>query len=368
MKVELIRSWDELATISDQWNDLLSRSWADSIYLRWEWVSAWKETFADEVKPFVITVRDSDDQIIGLVPFYKVEYRLGNILRYTVLRIISDSASGSEYPAWIIATTDNSGDVYDSIIDKLESCAGEWDCIWMRGVRVWGGQTKYISRSAKKKYFINSRKNNSSAVSLVDCKGDYIKSLSRNMRSQLRRDVKKTHAHGEISIKKCVDEKGIDVYLNALFRLHDIRWQRKGLKGMFERCPKEVDFYRYFVPVALRNGWLCMYALFQDGSIKAVQLGYIYHNIYNQLQEGFDPVCSSGAGNTLRLHIMEECIREGISEYDFLGEHTEHKRRWGGRVRAGYDLFIGRKSFKNWILFKGLIWPTGQFLKPGTIK
>ena len=363
MNLELIRSWDKLVSISDQWNDILSRSEADTIFLRWEWISVWKDTCTDEVKPFVIVVRDSSNQIVGLVPFYKVEYKLCNIMRYTVLRILADSASGSEYPAWIILKEHDSDDIYDFITKKLESHADEWDCIWMPGVQLRGDQKKGISRSVMQKYYINSRENNSSSINLLNCKEDYILSLSRNMRSQLRRDLKKVQAHGEICVKKCMDEQEIDMYLNALFELHDIRWKIKGLKGVFERMPKEMDFYHSFIPLALRKGWLRLYALFQGGAIKAVQLGYVYCNTYSQLQEGFDPSSSSGVGNILRLHVFEECIREGVAEYDFLGEHTEHKRRWGAKERTGYDLFIGRKSFKNLILFTKHVWPTGRYFK-----
>ncbi len=368
MRVALIRSWDELAAISDQWNDLLSSSRADTIFLRWEWVSVWKQVFGENADLFVITVRDNDGQLIGLAPFYKVEYKLCKILSYTVLRAIADSASGSEYPAWIVSSNIDSDEVYDAIVSKLESCIDEWDCIWMQGVRVWGGQAKNIFSSVKRKFFVNCRKNNSSAVSLVCRRDNFLKSLSGNMRSQLRRDKKKVLADGELSVDKCIDEHELERYLNTLFKLHDIRWQQKGLQGMFERRPKEMDFYRCFVPIALRNGWLSLYALNQNDSIKAIQLGYIYQNVYSQLQEGFDPVGSSGAGNTLRLHIVEACIKQGIPVYDFLGEHTEHKRRWGGKVNAGYDLFTGRKSLKNLILFKLRIWPTGRYFKQTELK
>ncbi|HED16891.1 MAG TPA: GNAT family N-acetyltransferase [Gammaproteobacteria bacterium] len=363
VKLELIRSWDGLVAISDQWNDLLSDSWADTIFLRWEWVSVWKDTCIDDIEPFVITVREDNDNLIGLVPFYQTEYRLLNIVRYKVLHVIGDSASGSEYPAWIISKEHESKNIYNLIVNMLESHAGEWDWMWMKGVRVFGGQARNIHGIVKKKYYINSRKNNSSSIDLRNYKKESINSLSRNKRSQLRRDLKKVLVYGEVHITKCENRKEIDQYLDVLFKLHNIRWQSKGLKGMFERLPWEMDFYRHFATAALENGWLRLYVLHQEGVIKAVQIGYVYNNIYCQLQEGFDPEHLSGAGNVLRLHVTDECVREGLTEYDFLGGYTEHKRRWGSRERACYDLFIGRKSLKNLLIFVKNIWPTGRFLK-----
>jgi len=363
MKFDLIRSWDELAVLSEQWNDLLSRSRVDTIFLRWEWICAWKDTCAYEVKPFVLIVRDDGNQIVSLIPLYKAEYKLCKLLRYTVLRVMADTASGSEYPAWIISKKHECDEMYVSIINELELHATEWDCVWMRGVRAQCGQQKEIRKSAERKFYLNSRKNNSSSINLENKKEGYLQLLSRNMRSQLRRDFKKALAHGDLCVTKCLDNRELDLYMESLYQLHDVRWKKKGLQGLFERRPEEASFYKSFIPVAFQNGWLRLYALHQGGSNRAVQLGYVYNKIYSQLQEGFNPDYSSGAGNVLRLHVIDDCIRNGISEYDFLTEHTEHKRRWGAKEIVGYDIFFGKKSLKTMILFVGRAWPTGRLLK-----
>jgi len=89
----------------------------------------------------------------------------------------------------------------------------------------------------------------------------------------------------------------------------------------------------------------------EQGEFKAVQLGYVYRNAFHQMQEGFDPEYVRGAGNVLRAKVIEECIAEGIGVYDFLGEMTEHKRRWRAKERMGHDLFIGNRNLRNRLLF-----------------
>jgi CelD/BcsL family acetyltransferase involved in cellulose biosynthesis len=124
-------------------------------------------------------------------------------------------------------------------------------------------------------------------------------------------------------------------------------------------------FYESFAPIALQKGWLRLHALKVDGTFKAAQYGYVYNNTYYILQEGFDPNSFGGIGNILRNLVLKECINEGLKEYDFLGEFTNHKRFWNAKPRDGYDLFIGRKSTKNKLLFWKNIWPTGRYIREG---
>ena len=124
-------------------------------------------------------------------------------------------------------------------------------------------------------------------------------------------------------------------------------------------------FYELFAPVALAKGWLRLSALKVDGVISAVQYGYAYGNTFSQLQEGYEPHGFDGIGNALRNLVIKMCIEEGLHDYDFLGGFTDHKRRWRAEPREGYNLFIGRKSLKNQLLFAKDIWPTGRFIQEG---
>jgi CelD/BcsL family acetyltransferase involved in cellulose biosynthesis len=69
-------------------------------------------------------------------------------------------------------------------------------------------------------------------------------------------------------------------------------------------------------------------------------------------------------GNVLRAKVVEQCIAEGVKSLDFLGEMTEHKRRWRATVRVGHDVFFGRPGLKMRLLFTAQMWPTGRYLRP----
>jgi CelD/BcsL family acetyltransferase involved in cellulose biosynthesis len=83
-----------------------------------------------------------------------------------------------------------------------------------------------------------------------------------------------------------------------------------------------------------------------------------------QLQEGFDPDYTPHVGNALRSHVINDCIAQGLREYDFLGGWSEHKRRWLARERSGADLLIAATRIKTLPIMLAGVWPTGAFLRP----
>jgi CelD/BcsL family acetyltransferase involved in cellulose biosynthesis len=66
--------------------------------------------------------------------------------------------------------------------------------------------------------------------------------------------------------------------------------------------------------------------------------------------------------------VIEACIGEGLSTYDFLGTHTEHKRRWLAQPRRGHDLVVANRTATGAGLHALGVWPTGRYLRPVTIE
>jgi CelD/BcsL family acetyltransferase involved in cellulose biosynthesis len=361
---EIITDWPRLAALGSRWNDLLEASRADSVFLTWEWIRAWSEVVGPTTRPLVVTAWDPQGELIGLAPFYVSEVQLARTLRFRTLRVMGDQATGSEYPDWIAHRLWEAA-VTRAIASALAQAGRAWDCIWMPRMAGWTGAVARIAAACRDAGFHHHvRSRQFSSFELPADPGSYVRSLSQNKRQQLRSEMRRIMGHESVAVTRCQSPGELPRYLDALFALHHQRWQERGEAGVFRRRPSEARFYREFTRVALDRGWLWLTGLEDRGELKAVQLGYVYGGVYHQLQEGFDPRYASGVGNVLRVKSIEACIASGVRGYDFLGGMTEHKRRWLATPRTGYDLFIGRRSLKNRLLFAREIWPTGRFLRP----
>lgn len=162
----------------------------------------------------------------------------------------------------------------------------------------------------------------------------------------------------------CVSENELDKQLELFFELHNKHWKDAGLAGSFQRSSELQDFYRLFVPLALKKNWLKLFYLQSNNQIEAMQLGYLYNNRFLAIQEGYNPDFLAGCGQVLRHFALTYCIQHDIAYYDFLGVYTDHKRRWLAQKKEGADLFVWQNKIKNVPFYLKKIWPTGAYLKP----
>jgi CelD/BcsL family acetyltransferase involved in cellulose biosynthesis len=360
-RVEVIEDWAAIEALSTEWNGLLRESAADTVFLTWEWIRCWADVVGGGIRPLVVCVRDARGALVGLAPMYRAKLRLFRTVPYRVLRVMGDFPTGADYPDWIIRR--DAGEAVRAAIVQALAARGGWDCIWMSNMAGWTGSfDAIVAASRARGLHCHTRPRDFAWFELPPVKETYFRSLSKNKRQQLKAETKRIMERPTVEVLRCESEEHIPMFLEALFELHHRRWQLKGEAGAFREQPLEEGFYRRFTRVAHRNGWLRLYGLREGGDFKAVQIGYVYRQVFHQLQEGFDPDYLKGAGNLLRARLIEDCIDEGVQAYDFLGEMSEHKRRWLSRERTGHDLLIGRTRLKNIPLFRGF-WPSCRFMR-----
>lgn len=363
MKTEVIRTWSEFRLLAGEWNELLRSSRADTVFLTWEWISSWAEVVGDSVEPLVVVVRDGSRRLVGIASLYRAPFIAFRTIPLKALRFMADRATGAEYANWIVRR-DVEAEAAQEIARALRELRREWDLLWMPNIRGWDGSLAVLLTASKSTgMHCHSRMCSFSCFQLPRSPAEFRASLSGNRREQLNRQERNLARHGEFVVRRCRTQKELPRFLETLFALNAKRWSLVGRSGTFVRKPEEMAFYRSFAPKALEQGWLAVFALEAAGEFQAVQIGYVYGNVYHQLQEGFAPDYVAGVGNVLRMQAIAQMIREGISSYDFLGGMSEHKRRWTAQPRTGTDLLIvsGRARARWLALFP--IWPTGRFLQ-----
>jgi len=85
--IRIISDLKQFESLSATWNSLLSKCQDDnSIFLTYEWLWTWWKHFG-EGKKLNILVIEKGDQIIGIVPLMKVEYKIGPIKFRTLEKI-----------------------------------------------------------------------------------------------------------------------------------------------------------------------------------------------------------------------------------------------------------------------------------------
>lgn len=362
MRAEIIRDWQRFEELEGEWNTLLTSSRADTIFLRWEWIRSWRKVLGDGIKPFAVVVRDHEGVLAGIAPFYKTVYQLLSIVPYKVLRIMGDFPTGAECLDWILRS-DSEAETSRCIATALADAVGEWDFLWMPYVPHWtGGRDRIRDASVNEGFHFSEREVLFGDMPLPGSLDELLSSFGSSHRYNTRRDLKRTFEKTSTRFIHCRKEEEVPRYLDSLFQLHGLRWGLEGQPGTFRKKPNEARFYRDFAIEAQRRNWLGLYGIEISGELKAVQYGYMYNGVFLQMQEGFDRESGQGLGNILRFKVIEDLIVNGIKVYDFLGEMSEHKKRWHTTERKGSHLMIGNGKWKSVFLFRNNIWPTGRYL------
>jgi len=366
LTTKVITTREGLEELAGEWNELLQNSAANCIFLTWEWISTWISSVRPEAQLLVVTVRERNGRLVAVAPFYRTRLRLLRLVNYRCLRVLGDDESGAEYPDMIVREGFELGALPLVRTVLLEKC-GCWDCIWMPNVSGWTGARQRLEILASDGIpYCHERDREFAALDLPGTHDEYLMLLAHKRRAYVRRETRRLLDRPGAQFVSCTAQGELAPLLTALFDLHRQHWEAVGEGGSFVRHPPMARFYEQFAPLALRRGWLRLHGLAVGWRLRAVQYGYAYDGSYYAMQEGYEPDDAAPYGNVLRNLVFKACIAEGLVQYDFLGEFTDHKRLWRANRRVGNDVLIGRQAIRNAVLFAGGIWPTGRYLRPAS--
>jgi len=134
--------------------------------------------------------------------------------------------------------------------------------------------------------------------------------------------------------------------MEALFRLHSLRWRGRGFPGAFHR-QAVVEFHQDVARRFERLGWLRLYLLLADGAGQAESATHPIAALYAFAAKGrtlyyaggFDPAYGRfSPGSILLLSAIRSARSEGCREWDFLRGAEPYKLRWGAEPRANWCL------------------------------
>jgi len=361
LSVEIIQDWAQIETLVPQWRKLLERSSANSIFLTPEWVMAWRGAMQGlNIQPVVVLVANACSEMVGLALYHLSTQRLFSLLPYRVLRPMSDYASGAVYHD-VMADPAAAPQIYDKVLDALAGF--DCDAVWLPHVAHWTGARDRFEAAAQKAGFdIIERSGEFSCIELPATYSDYEQMLSASTRKDLRRTSTRLFERESASIKDCANCPTFPAAFESYVEMNTRRWKAIAQAGVFERKPREADFYRLFAPVALQRGWLRFLQLETGDKAVAMEIGYRYGDRYYAVQGSYDVDGPPGAGKVLLLEMLKQELNSGAREFDLLSGTAAYKDRYAAGGRPISEFFLLKRSTKNLPLRVGRPWPRGRYL------
>ncbi len=139
-------------------------------------------------------------------------------------------------------------------------------------------------------------------------------------------------------------EETFPALFDGLLRLHQARWEAAGEPGVLSDAAV-LRFHHEAAPGLLRAGLLRLYGVSVGARLAAVLYGFLAHGRAYYYLSGFDPELELlSPGRLVVGHAIEEAVREGARELDFLRGREMHKYQWGARDRLNYRRRLRRSG------------------------
>lgn len=314
--------------LESQWNGLLSNSAADTIFLTWEWVSNWWNSYGKERNLRLLLVREGNE-LVAIAPFYQQRKPIISGFLVQEIRFIGTGGDVSPDHLDIIVRKGREKEVAIGLADYLCK-AGGWDALILSDVPATSlALQEFMAAAAQRGLRAVTRECAVCPyIALPSSWDEYMAGLSSNTRYNIKRRMNNLKKRFTTRYLLWEDCQGLDQAMERLAQLHTLRWEDRSSYHGFS-SQEYTEFHNALARDFARKGWLYLSCLELDGRIVAMFYDYRYGGKLYYYQGGFDPEYSSHSpGLALRAHVIQGAIEQGIGEIDLLKGAYEHKYRW----------------------------------------
>ncbi len=327
---DLITDLAELEELSPEWTELWNRCPGATPFQRPEWVLSWTQAFRPSVLR-VIAVRQ-DTKLVGLAPLFL--YRSGTE------RILAPlAASVSDYLDWLVDPADSAA-ILDCVFAGLNSLGQSWDRLDMTDLP---GTSALLKGALDDWSWERGVETACPVLRLAPAVKSVEEMLSAKQRHNLRTARHRIERAGQGRIELATRDT-LAEFLAALMRLHAMRWNRCGTPGMLAGKLVQ-EFHRMATQGLLERNVLRLYGLrFQNELIATLYALAEREVVYCYLQ-GFEPAYGKfSPGAQIVAAVIDDALREGKKEVDFLRGREAYKYSWGARDQETYRLCLRKRA------------------------
>ncbi len=310
-------------TLAGEWNGLLRRSPADTIFLTLEYQRTWWRNLG-EGELLILAVRD-DEELVGIAPLFVTEDAQGQRVLATV-----GCVEVSDYLDFIVAQGRES-QVYGALVDYLAGGRVGWDVLDLCNVHQDSPTLALLPALAEARGWAveMARDDVCPIVHLPGTWDEYLQMLDKKQRHEVRRKMRRLEAQAEARWYVVGPEHDLAAEVEDFL---DLMAASTPGKAEF-LTPRMRSFFRQLARVAYDANWLQLAFLEIGGRKAAAYLNFIYDNRVLVYNSGLDwqTFPKLGAGIVLTAYCIRHAIERGRELFDFMQGDERYKYQFGGQ-------------------------------------
>ena len=338
VKTELYTESSVFDILKEDWRELIDKSSANELFLTCQWQSTWWSHFGKDKALRLVTFRQGKGDLLGLASFSVESSPDGRrVMRFLGGTDVADYLD-------IIAKSGYEEDICKNTVDFWKSTEDEWDFIDLHCLKESSITLNILKQLLNENgyYAEVSVEDVCPRVSLPPSWGEYLESLNKKDRHELRRKIRKIERVSQSGNGYSIEDsnsvmEGIEQFL-LLHRRSGVQKERFMNKGMGV-------FFQDIANILSPENWLKLSFLHMDRTCMASSMCFDYQNKVYLYNSGYDPEYSYlSPGIVLVAHLIREAIESGRSEFDFLRGKEDYKYRLGAKDSSIYRMVIRKMA------------------------
>lgn len=312
MRAEIERSIDPLA---DEWDALADRTQAVP-FVRPGWIGAWWRAFGSGALEILTVRRDG---------------RLAGVLPVAVRRGALRSPTNWHTPEFELLAEDS--EVADKLAETLLSPGHRYISLAFLDAGKQDFERLCAAAAARRYRMLTRTIQRSPHVSIDRDWDTYEKGLSKNLRGDIGRQLRRLYEHGRVSVEVSDGSSRLDELLAEGFRVESSGWKASRRTAIVSR-PETLAFYREVACWAAERGWLRLSFLRVDDAAVAFEFSLEHGGIQYFIKAGYDSAHARYSPAKILLHMMvARAFALKLDGIELLGTEEHYKLRYGGGLR-----------------------------------
>lgn len=345
-RCELITDYSGFMKLKQQWNELVSSSEVDHVYMKHEWFSEWIKAY-DVLDLLSIVTLWKDGQLSAIAPIYRKQFNFKKI-RAKGLSFLSSGIT----PRCNFILNDYS--LLDELVDHILKLK-DWDVFFNSNMETEIGTTqRYIEllRDRRNKHIFRVDDEDALRSPYVLTEGTwegYLSSLPKKRQKYLTRMcLKRLEKAESFEFLKITTREQFEGFVPTMFDISAESWKASVNRHLKADSPVG-KLYINFTPIGLKHNWVAIYVIKVNGETIGFEYLLSCNNKYTLIRcdykEGhkyYSP------GNNLRIAILKDLYsRKHVSEYDFAGSDYPHKLEWTNKIRKHVTITVGNRNLRG---------------------
>ncbi|MCP4567735.1 MAG: GNAT family N-acetyltransferase [FCB group bacterium] len=327
-RVETVEAFEQLRP---DWDRLLSQSDVNNIFLTFDWIKSWWETFGEQFRLYILLIKEGD-KLIGIAPLMLT-------LRKSIRFIGTPNA---DYGDLIGPDKDV---IIKQVFSYLTKHNDEWNKIDLQQIPAKSGTLTALNtllEARSYKYQINQMETCFSYQYEGSEEDRGLFTLRRN--KTMRRKFNFFMKAGGLELIRLQDSSEIKEYLPSFFHGHIVRWDQTSTPSKFLN-PKNRDFYYTLVNNLARQKQISMLMLMHKNRPIAYYFTFDYNNSLFLYTTIFDPFYfKRSPGYILIDFLTTDFIRNGYNIIDHTRGDEFYKESFTNKTSVNYRLTIYKHS------------------------